>query len=72
MTARHVRYIACRDVEHARRFMQAIMRHAPEAGLPLRVDGSLQDWQLYSIQANDGPVTVVIRQRREPGGTDAG
>ena len=45
-----------------------VFRHGPACGLPLLAVGSaLQDWIVYSVQQNDGPVVVVIRQRREPG-----
>jgi hypothetical protein len=43
--------------------MLNFMKHAREARLAMRPDGALQDWAVYSVQRDDGPVTVVIEQR---------
>lgn len=64
MAARHVRRIECRDREHARRFMQALLEHADEHDLWVRADGLLAHWSVFSIQRDDGPCVVVIEQRK--------
>lgn len=57
------------DRESALRFMQAFLGHVDEYGLWPRSDGLLLHWELFAISEGeqDGPQTVVIRQRRQPG-----
>lgn len=59
-----VRRVSRPDQASALRFMQAFTACCPRHGVPLRADGSLQDWKLFAVGQGDGTVTVVIEHRQ--------